>query len=122
MFTVTRVSARRVDIAYSGKLDRDQMDAALDDLIRKTEGLENGRMLFRVGQLALPTLGAIKLELRRWPSMLGFLRKFQRCAVLAEQRWLKAIAELEGALVPGVTIKGFGLDEESAAEEWLAEA
>lgn len=121
MFTVTRVGPNRIDITYSGKLDSDEMSAALDDLVSNTEDIDNGRMLFRVGEFVLPTLGAIKIELSRWPSMFGFIRQFRRCAVVAEQRWLKTIAEVEGALIPGVTIKGFGLDEEAAAEAWLAE-
>jgi len=121
MLTVTPNGANRVDIEFSGKLDSDEMEAALDELVSKTEGIEHGRMLYRVVDFKLPTLGAIAIEFSRLPSMLGLIRKFDRCAVLADQDWIKKISELEGALIPGVDIKAFGLDEEAAAEEWLAD-
>lgn len=83
MFTVTPNGPNRVDIEFSGKLDSDDMRAALDELVAKTEGIENGRMLYRVGDFALPTLGAIAIEFSRLPSMFGLIKKFDRCAVLA---------------------------------------
>jgi len=121
MFKVTRVSPIRIDIESSGKLDGEEMNEALDGLIRETEGLEHGQMLFRVGEFALPTFAGMKVEFSRLPSMLGFVRKFRRCAVLADQAWLKTISELEGALIPGVDIKGFRLDQQATAEAWLEE-
>jgi len=119
MFTVTPNGINRVDIEFSGKLDTDEMKAALDELESKTQGIENGRMLYRVGDFALPTLGAIGIEFSRLPAMFGLIRRFDRCAVLADQEWIKKVSEIEGALIPGVEIKGFGLDEEDAAEAWL---
>jgi hypothetical protein len=121
-FEVSRVSPDRLDISFSGKLDAAQMEAALDALVREAEGIEGGRMLFRVGDYRLPSLAAVKLELGRLPSMLGWIRKFSHCAVLADQGWLRAISELEGALIPGLEIKGFPLGEEDAAVAWLSEA
>ncbi len=120
MFSVTPNGPNRVDIEFSGKLDSDDMKAALDELVTKTEGIENGRMLYRVGDFKLPTLGAIAIEFSRLPSMFGLIKKFDRCAVLADQDWIKKISEIEGALIPGLEIKGFSPDEEEAAEAWLA--
>jgi hypothetical protein len=119
-FTVTRVSPTRIEITLDGKIDEEQMVVALDALVAETEGIDGGEMLFRVHDFTLPTLGAVNVEFARLPSMLGWIRKFSRCAVLADQGWLKAISELEGALIPGVEIKGFGLDEEDAANAWLS--
>ena len=121
MFTITPNGPNRVDIEFSGKIDSDQMKVALDDLASQTEGIEHGRMLYRIHDFKLPTLGAIGIELSRLPSMFGLIRKFDRCAVLADQNWLKKIGEIEGALIPGLEIKGFDPNEEEAAEAWLAE-
>jgi hypothetical protein len=121
MFTVTPNGTNRVDIEFSGKLDSDEMKIALDELESKTRDIENGRMLYRVGDFQLPTLGAIAIEFSRLPSMFGLIRKFDRCAVLADQKWIKKISEIEGALIPGLEIKGFDPDQESDAEAWLAE-
>jgi len=120
MFSVTPNGPNRVDIEIDGKLDSEEMKTALDELVARTEDIENGRMLYRVGDFALPTLGAIAIEFSRLPSMFGLIKKFSRCAVLADQNWIKTIGEIEGALIPGVEIKGFARDEEEAAEAWLA--
>jgi hypothetical protein len=53
---------------------------------------------------------------------LGFIGKFKRCAVLADQTWIMAIGELKGALIPGLEIKGFDLNNDALAEAWLADA
>lgn len=119
MFSVTPNGPNRVDIEFGGKLDSDDMKAALDELVAKTEGIENGRMLYRVGDFKLPTLGAIAIEFSRLPSMFGLIKKFDRCAVLADQHWIKTISEIEGVLIPGLEIKGFALHDEEAAEAWL---
>jgi len=121
MFKITPNGPNRIDIEFSGKLDSDEMKTALDELVAGAREIENGRMLYRVGDFALPTIGAMVIEFWRLPSMLGLIRRFDRCAVLADQKWLKTISEIEGALIPGVEIKGFGLDEEAAAEAWLAD-
>lgn len=119
MFSIEKPAPDRLDIHVSGQLDAPEMKKALDELQSKSEGIENGKMLFRMGEFRLPTLDAIMVEFGRWPSMFGFLGKFSRCALLADQVWLQKIGEIEGAIVPGVVIKGFSLDEQAEAEAWL---
>lgn len=120
MLTVTSQAPNRVDIEFSGTLDAEAMRAALDDLFEKSEGVTNGRMLYRVTDFALPTLGAIGVELQRLPKLFGLLGKFDRCAVLSDTGWLRTTAEVEGALIPGLEIKSFELHEAEEAEAWLA--
>ncbi len=74
-------------------------------------------MLYRIDDFALPTLGAIGVEMSRLPELFELIGKFDRSAVLAEKKWIQSASELEGALIPGLTIKTFDLDEE--AEAWL---
>ncbi|KIH77507.1 SpoIIAA-like [Geoalkalibacter ferrihydriticus] len=121
MFTVHRKSDNRLDIQFGGKLDRDAMKVALDDLVAKGEGIEHGRMLYRIGDFDMPTLGAIGVELSRLPQLFRFIRKFDRAAVVAGKQWVRKISEMEGALIPGLTIKAFSSDEEAQAEAWLEE-
>ena len=120
MFTVTAEGANRIDIEFSGKLDSEEMKFALDELVSKSQDIEKGRMLYRVGDFRLPTLAAIGIEFSRLPSMFGLIRKFERCAVLADQAWVQAISEIEGALIPGIEIKGFNSDQKVEADAWLA--
>lgn len=121
MFNVTRKSDNRLDIEFTGKLDRDAMRAALDDLVAKGEGVEHGRMFYRIGDFDMPTLGAIGVELSRLPQLFRFIRKFDRAAVVAGKQWIRKMGEIEGALIPGLTIKAFPPEEEAQAEAWLEE-
>jgi len=118
---MTKPAANRVDIDIAGPIDADMMRAGLDDLIEKSEGVENGRMLYRIVDFEFPTLGAIGVEFVRLPKLFALLGKFDRCAVLSDIQWLGKAAEIEGALIPGLDIKAFDLDEADAAEAWLAE-
>ena len=120
MFNVTPNGPNRVDIELGGKLDSEEMGVALDELVAKTEGIEHGRMLYRINDFKIPTLGAIVIEFARLPSMIGLITKFDRAAVIADQKWIQTISEIEGALIPGLEIKAFDSDDEAAAEAWLA--
>lgn len=120
MFNVVEKGRNRLDIELSGKLDSESMKVALDELETKSEGIENGTMLFVVIDYQLPTLSAIGVELSRLPSMFGLLKKFRRAAVLTDKTWLKKASELEGALFPGLEIRAFGIDDRADAEAWLS--
>ena len=45
MFKVIPNSINRLDIEMSGKLNAEDMKIALDELVRKPEKIENGKML-----------------------------------------------------------------------------
>lgn len=122
MLTITKPSANRVDIELSGSVDAEVMRTALDELIAKSDDVTNGRMLYTIPEFAMPTLGAIGVELARMPKLFGLLGKFDRCAVLSDAGWLRKAAEVEGALFPGIEIKSFELAETAEAEAWLAES
>lgn len=121
MLVITKPEANRVDIELSGSIDAESMRTALDDLIAKSKDVENGCMLYTIPDMAWPTLGALGVELARLPKLFGLISRFERCAVLSDAGWIKKIAEIEGAIFPGIEIKGFALSEKDAAEAWLAQ-
>jgi len=120
MLPITKQAPNRDDIEFSGTLDAEAMSAGLDELFAKSEGVSHGRMLYRITEFSMPTMGAIGVELKSLPKAFGLLGKFDRCAVLADESWLRTAAEIEGALIPGLEIKSFRLNEAEAAEAWLA--
>jgi len=120
MFKVTLNGTDRLDIEMSGKLDIEAMRTALDELVSKSANIKNGKMLFDVIDFHIPSLDAIALEFSRFPSMLGFLKKFKQAAVLTDKLWLKKISELEGKFVPGLEIKSFSRKQKEEAEAWLS--
>lgn len=120
MLEIRKPAPNRLDLELRGALDADAMRAGLDDLLAKAEGVEHGAMLYTIPEFAMPTLGALGVELERLPKLFGLLGKFDRCAVLSDAAWLRTAAEVEGALIPGLEIKAFALDQTEAAEAWLA--
>ena len=122
MLTVNRTSDNRLDIELSGTLDADMMALALDDLMEKSEGIENGKMMYSIPEFEMPTAAAIAIELTRLPGLLGLIQRFDRCAVLSNRTWLRTIAEIEGAMIPGLEIKAFEYKDTDAAEAWLEAA
>ena len=120
MFKVIPNGANRLDIELSGKLDTEDMRTALDELEDKSKNIENGKMLYEIIDLTIPSLGAIGVEFSRLPAMFGLMKKFDRVAVLTDKTWLKKASELEGVLYPGLEIKAFNRDQKAEAEAWLS--
>jgi hypothetical protein len=120
MFKVIENGTNRLDIEMSGRLDSESMKIALDELVSKSENIENGKMLYVIIDYQLPTLSAIGIEFSRLPSMLGLMKKFSRAAILTDKTWLKMISEFEGVLFPGLEIKAFKMDQKAEAEAWLS--
>ncbi|APG27507.1 hypothetical protein A7E78_06415 [Syntrophotalea acetylenivorans] len=120
MLKVIQNGLNRLDIELSGKLDAEQMKTALDELVSKSENIENGKMLYEVIDFHLPSLGAIAIEFSRLPSMFKLMKKFNRAAVLTDKAWIQKVSELEGALFPGLEIKAFNRDQKEEAETWLS--
>ncbi|MCQ4320400.1 STAS/SEC14 domain-containing protein [Stutzerimonas stutzeri] len=119
MFHVTRIGDNRIDVDFSGKLDSSEMRFALDELMRKSEGISHGQMLYRIGDFDIPTLGAMGVELARIPQLFRFIRRFDRCAVVSDKDWLRRASEIEGALFPGLAIKAFDENQHTEANNWL---
>ena len=115
MFKVIQNGVNRLDIEMSGKLNAEEMRIALDELVSKSENIENGKMLYEIIDFHLPSLGALGVELSRLPSMFGLMKKFDRAAVLTDKNWLKKVSEFEGVLFPGLEIKAFNIDQRAEA-------
>ncbi|WP_439124380.1 STAS/SEC14 domain-containing protein [Marivita sp.] len=119
MLTITKPEPNRVDIDLSGKIDSDEMAKGLDDLLDKSQDVNAGTMLYTITSFAFPDLGAMAVEMARLPKMFGLLGRFDRCAVLCDTAWIRTAAEIEGAMFPGIDIKGFELNDREQAEAWL---
>ena len=119
MFKVTQRGDNRLDIELSGRLDSDEMKAALDDLIDKSDAIENGKMFYDIIDFNMPSINAIAIELSRLPELFGLIKKYSKVAVLSDTSWIKKASELEGMLIPGLDIKAFDREQRADAEKWL---
>jgi len=121
MLKIHKTASNRVDVELGGALDAEMMRVGLDELIAASEGIEGGGMLCRIPTFAMPTFGAIMVEMGRLPALFGLLGKFTKCAVLTDAAWLQTAAEVEGWMIPGLKIKAFDMAHAEAAEAWLAD-
>ncbi|WP_375255683.1 STAS/SEC14 domain-containing protein [Yoonia sp.] len=121
MFEVIDKSPKRVDIVVNGQIDADEMRNGLNALIAASKDVSAGVMLYRITDFAMPSFGALGVEMGQLPKLFGLLGKFEKCAVVSDTGWIKKAAEIEGALIPGLKIKSFDLDAQDAAEAWLDE-
>jgi hypothetical protein len=119
MLNVSKPSTNRLDIELSGALDTEAMRSALDHLIENSEGITNGRMLYKILDFEMPTLGAMAVEFLKMPKLFSLIGKFDRCAVLSDTAWIRTAAEIEGTVIPSLEIKSFPLSAKKAAEDWL---
>lgn len=120
MLKVSKISSNRVDVEFSGKLDSAQMTVMLEEMFSAIEDMEHGLLLYRIGKLEMPTLGAIGVEMANLPKIFKMMGKIDKIAVVCDQDWIQTWSEIEGKLLPGIEMKSFDLDDEDDALRWLA--
>ena len=121
MYTVSKPGPNRVDIAIRGSLDKEAVEGMIDQLIAQSETVSGGRMLYWITEVSMPGIGAWAVEFRRLPQLFALIRKFDRIAIISDAGWIRRGAEIEGALIPGLAIRGFAPEATDDAEAWLAE-
>jgi len=121
-FESRRESETLIVLTTHGSLDAVAMEVALDMLVKEVEGMDHGDMLIHAKGVEWPSLGAIGVELRHWVQLMAMVKKIDRVALLTDEGWLIALAAAESALIPNLTIKAFGTQEEEAARAWLGQA
>jgi hypothetical protein len=119
MFQVKPVGQNRIDIEMSGKFDSADMRSAIANLELKCEHINRGRMLYFVHDFEIPTAGAVGVELKQMPQLFRTMRHFEKAAVVADEKWIRKLSEVEGALFPGLEVKAFETGKASEAETWL---
>ncbi|MDW3223872.1 MAG: STAS/SEC14 domain-containing protein [Paracoccaceae bacterium] len=119
MFTVSKPKANRLDLVFSGTLNEETMRVAIDTLIEESQGITNGKMLYKIVDFQMPTVAALVVEFQQLPKLLSLLGKFDKCAVLSDDAWIRTAAEIESAIVPSCDIKAFTLSAVDDAEDWL---
>ena len=121
MLSVSKPSPNRIEISFGGKIDADEMATAIDTFISLAEDVENGVLHYTITDFSWPAMSAVAVKFGQVPKLFGILGRFDKAAVLTDTAWIRTAAEIEGAIIPGLAIKGFALAERDEAEAWLAE-
>ena len=119
MFDLTKDDAGFYRLTISGHIDEDQMRAGLDAFLDSTEGPGKSDYLYKISDFEFPSLQAIAVEFGYIPRLFATLPRIGKVALIADQEWLRKAAEIEGKILPGMTIETFKPGEEARAEAWL---
>lgn len=119
MFNVIAHSSNRLDIEISGKLDSDEMTTGLDSLLEESTSFKHGKMLYRISDFEFPAFSALAVKIPRIPQLFKLITRFDKVAVVADKNWVMRVSEIEGALIPGLEIHAFTIDDQEQAEAWL---
>ncbi|MTI43079.1 SpoIIAA-like protein [Roseibium hamelinense] len=119
MLSVEKTAPDRVDIRFSGKLDAEGMEDGLQRLIESSKDMQSGKLFYRITDFAIPEMPALAVEFKYLPSLFQLIGKYEKCAVVCDTDWVRKVAEFEGMLMPGLTIRAFEPEREEEAEAWL---
>lgn len=118
MLDIELKASNRIELTASGRIDAEQMHAALDRLFTLIEPLDHFTYLADMRDIQVPTAGAFWEELKQIARLPGLLRKLDKAAVVTNQDWLAKAAQAESMLIPGLTVKTFG--QHDRARVWLS--
>jgi len=119
MLKIEKESENQIRLELNGKLDSTEMELGLDQLMKATQGMQDGKMLYIIENFEMPTFGAMMIEFSRLPGLFAMITRINKIAVLADESWLRTIAEWEGAILPNLQINTFKKSNEKEARTWL---
>ncbi len=67
------------------------------------------------------TLDALVKDVAMGFQQIGQWRRFARYAVVADAAWIRTMASIEGAILPGIEIRAYTPDQGDDAMAWLAD-
>jgi len=122
MFDITPDPKGFVRLTISGKITPEEMQAGLEAFLGSLEDGKKTNFLYTISDIEFPAIGALGVEFSYIPLLLTSLSKIGKVAVIADQAWLRTAAEVEGKVIPGLTVRSFELGAPGDAEKWLLEA
>lgn len=97
----------------------------MDDLYAAVEKTMDGKgpvhlygEIHGIGGLTLEAVGA---NVKRGLGLLPKLGRVARYAVVSDRSWIRTLAELEGAFVPGLEVRTYPVAEREDALAWASE-
>ena len=108
-----------INIEADGEIDATAMEVGLNKLVEMCEDIEGGKLFYRITNFKMPTLAALGVEFMMMPKLFRLIGKVAKAAVLTDEDWIAKASIIEGALIPGLEIRAFDLEDEGAALAFL---
>lgn len=119
MFDIQEDPKGFVRLTISGTISSEDMRQGLEAFLACLKDGKKTDFLYTITDFEFPSLSAIAVEFGYIPQLMASLGKIGKVAVISDQGWLRTAAEVEGKLIPGLTIEAFKPAEHDTAIGWL---
>lgn len=110
------------NIAYmsvTGEMTSDSLNEGLAWIDQAVEANDNFNICVDLASENFDDLSTARQQFLHVGRVLRHAPIAEKCAVLTDSDFLKNSAKVEGAVIPGLEINAFDLDESETAERWL---
>lgn len=108
-----------VRLTIGGKITEAEMKTGLEEFLSIVEAAVKTDFLYTIESFEFPELQALAVEMGFIPRLFAALPKIGKVAVVADQAWLRTVANIEGMMIPGLTIETFAPEDADKARDWL---
>lgn len=108
-------------VRVEGTLESEDFDlgmATLDDRLLRPGDV---RCYVEADDMDHVSFGAMIKDILYGLRHVADVPRFDRFAVVGDQRWLQVVAKIEDTLLPGVDLRAFPSTERDRAREWITE-
>lgn len=119
MIAVERLSPQAHRITIMGAFHHADAEEAIGFIKRQLEAGAGGNLLLDLTALAEFSFSAISEQAMHLPTLLRYVRSLGRIAIISDEQWLRSLARLESALLPGVEYQVYDDDEAETALAWV---
>ena len=119
MISIEPISDKAHEIAIYGAFTSEDMARLVAFVNEQNAAGRGGNVLFDLVSLADFTLGAVLGELAHVPALMQWVYRLDRIAVISDEEWIRSLARLESALLPGVVYAVYDEDQAGTARAWV---
>ena len=109
-----------VAFRVEGRITAEDVGRAIRLIEARLETHEPVSLIVEVGEVKAMTIAALVEDLRYGAGQIRHLGRYYRVALVAEQGWLRAAAQVEDAVLPGVEVRAFAHAEHIDAVAWAS--
>ena len=109
-----------VAFRLEGQITADDVGRAIRLIETRLQEHEPVSLIIEVGDVKAVTVAAMVEDLRHGLGQIRHLGRYHRVALVAAQGWLRAAAQVEGAVLPGVEVRAFTPAEQIDATAWAS--
>jgi hypothetical protein len=108
-----------IALRVHGHVGRDDIDKCFELLMEHFENHPKIGVYIEVAGLTGFDTEALSEDFRRGYSLLGKLDRFDRVAIVSDERWIRWLSRVKSALLPGISYRTYTLAERGHALDWV---